>query len=229
MKRKYIASLLCVCLLLCNLSMIQGKRAQAGKVHLTSKAVTIIKGQYAFIGLKGTNTNVKWREAGGKIKIHETNKNSGKTCKYCYIKAVHTGTGTLKCIVNNRILKCKVNVLSKSAFIGDFSDDAGEVYLDIFKSGKKYVAFYSQFRLAKLDWLEGTVKNGILTLNGRDSADNPVTVTLSCKDNKRIFTFKKTTWEYFTQGSTIELKKCKGKEGYEKALHGFGLYYNSYI
>ena len=52
--------------------MIQGKRAQAGKVHLTSKAVTIIKGQYAFIGLKGTNSKVKWRVAGGNIKIHET-------------------------------------------------------------------------------------------------------------------------------------------------------------
>ncbi len=117
--------------------MIPGKYAQAEKVHLTSKEVTIIKGQYAFIGLKGTDSKVKWRVAGGNIKIHETNKNSGKTWPYCYIKAVKTGTGTLKCIVNNKVLKCRVNVLSKSAFIGDFSDDAGEVYLDVFKSGKK--------------------------------------------------------------------------------------------
>ena len=64
MKRRYIASLLCVCLLLCNLSMIPGKYAQAEKVHLTSKEVTIIKGQYAFIGLKGTDSKVSggWQE-----------------------------------------------------------------------------------------------------------------------------------------------------------------------
>lgn len=229
MKRKYIASLLCVCLLLCNLSIIPGKHVQAEKVHLTSKEVTIIKGQYAFIGLKGTDSKVKWRVTGGNIKIHETDKNSGKTWAYCYIKALKTGKGTLKCIVNKKVLKCRVNVLAKSAFIGDFSDDAGEVYLDIFKSGKKYVAFYSQLRLAKLDWLEGTVNNGILTLNGIDPQGSPITVTLSCKGNKRIFTFEKTAWEYFTQGSTIALKKCRGKDGYEHALHGFELYYNTYI
>lgn len=229
LKRKYIISLVCICLLLCNLSVMPGKRVQAGNIHLTSKAVTIIKGQYAFIGLKGTASNAKWSVAGENIKIHETSKNPGKTGAYCYIKAVKTGTGTLKCRVNKKVLKCRVKVMSKPAFIGDFSDDAGEVCLDVFKNGKKYVAFYSQFRLARLDWLEGTVKNNILTLNGRDSSGKPITVTLSRKGSKWIFTFKKTTWDYFTQGSTITLKKCSGKNGYENALHGFELYYNSYI
>lgn len=220
-----ITGLLCVCLLLCNLSIIPGKRAQAGKVCLTSRAVTIIKGQCAFIGLKGTDSKVKWSVTGKNIKIYETDKNSGNTWPYCYIKAVKTGTGTLKCTVNKKTLKCTVKVLAKPAFIGDFSDDAGEVYLDIFKSGKKYVAFYNQFRLAQMDWLEGTVKNGILTLDGDDPAGRPITVTLSCKGSKQIFTFKKTTWKYFTQGSTIALKKCSGKDGYENALHGIELYF----
>ena len=219
--------MLCICLLLCNLSMIPGKRVQAGKIHLTSKTVTIIKGQYAFIGLKGIDSKVKWSVTGGNIKIHK--KSSGKITPHCYIKAVKTGTGTLKCIVNKKILKCKVRVLAKSAFIGDFSDNAREVHLDIFKNGKKYVAFYSQFRLAQMDWLEGTVKNGILTLNGSDPSGKPITVTLSCKGSKRLFTFKKTAWKYFTQNSTIILKKCSGKDGYEHALYGFGGYYNSYI
>ena len=76
-----------------------------------------------------------------------------------------------------------------------------------------------------MDWLEGTVKNGILTLDGDDPAGRPITVTLSCKGGKQIFTFKKTTWKYFTQGSTIALKKCSGKDGYENALHGIELYF----
>ncbi len=102
--------MLCICLLLCNLSMIPGKRVQAGKIHLTSKTVTIIKGQYAFIGLKGIDSKVKWSVTGGNIKIHK--KSSGKITPHCYIKAVKTGTGTLKCIVNKKILKCKVRVLA---------------------------------------------------------------------------------------------------------------------
>lgn len=219
MKHKFIASLLCICLLLCSISMMPEKRAQAKTAHLTSKAVTVVKGQYAFIGLK-MNSKVQWSVAGGNIKIHKTS-GKGKPWPYCYVKAVKTGTGIVKCIVNKKILKCKVKVLAKSAFIGDFTDDAREVYLDIFKNGSKYVGFFWQFRLAQMDWLEGTIKNGILTLSGSDPAGKPITVTLSCKGSKRIFTFKKTVWEHFTQGSTVILKKCSGSDGYKHALAGF--------
>lgn len=114
--------------------------------------------------------------------------------KYAQAKTIHL-TG-----------KAVATVKGKYAFIGDFTDDTGEIYLHILKTGKKYTASYRQFRLAQMD-LKGTVKNGILKLHGTDPAGKPITITLSRKGSKWKLTFKKTTWEYFTQGSTVPLKK----------------------
>ena len=92
--------------------------------------------------------------------------------------------------------------------MGDFVDGLEDVHLSIVKSGKMYRAVYSHYRLCTMDNLEGTVKNGVLTLKGLDPAGKPITVTLSKKGKNRVFTFKKTTWPYFTQGDAITLKKC---------------------
>lgn len=225
--KRITATLLCICLLLCNLAMMPEKYVQAKSLQLTSKSITVIKGQYAFVGLlSGVGSQkIKWSVAGGNIKLHKAGDESRND--YCYIKAVKTGTGTVKCTLGSKTFKCRVKVLDDAAFVGDFSDDRGEVYLDIFKSGKKYVAFYSQFRLAQMNWLTGTVKDGVLTLKGSDPAGKPITVTVAKKGAKRIFTFKKTSWTYFQQGDTMELEKCSGKKGFT-ALYGYGWDFTSY-
>lgn len=200
--KRMIAGMLCICLLLCNLVMIPRMRVQAKSVQLTSKSITMAKGQDIVVGVLNSKENATWSVSGENIKIKDTSESG-----YCYIKAKKTGTATLKCTVDQKVLKCTVKILPGAAFIGNFSDDQGEVNLNIYKSGKKYVAFYSQFRLAQMDWLTGTLKKGILTLKGSDPAGKPITVTVAKNGKKRIFTFQKTTWEYFHQGDTIELKK----------------------
>lgn len=216
MKRVFIC-MLSICMLLSGLVMapetcVRAANAQAEGARLTVKSMVLVKGQYAFIGLSGGAATDKatWSVSGNCARIVEDGGPDG----YCYVKGVKAGKGTLKCTVHNKTLKCRIKVLNNASFIGDFCDDSGEVYLDVFKSGKQYVAYYSELRLCTMDSLRGTVKNGILTLRGEDPAGNPITVTVSREGKKRILTFQATTWEYFEQGSTIELKKCSGKKGY---------------
>ncbi len=218
--KKTFLFMLSICLFLFGLALMPEKTAQAEnsqpeEARLTSKSITIVKGQYAFVGLLGADVTgqtgkVKWSVEGDHIKIHTTKAEDGQ--HDCYVKAVKAGKGTLKCTVHKKTLKCRVKVLNHAAFIGDFCDDSGEIYLDIFKSGRQYVACYSQLRLCTMDRLKGTVKNGILSLKGKDPAGNPITVTVSQKGAKRILTFKETTWEYFEEGSSVELKKCSAKK-----------------
>lgn len=119
--------------------------------------------------------------------------------------------------VNGKIYARKTKAVSDAAYIGYFCDaveeTAKEVELSIIKKGKKYEAVYSQLRLCTIDKLKGTVKNGILTLKGLDPAGKPITLTVSKEGRKRVLTFKKTTWEYFTQGAAITLKRGKRKGG----------------
>lgn len=218
--KKTFLWMISICLLLSGLALMPEQTARAGnsqpdEARLTRKSITIVKGQYASVGFLGANVTgqagkVKWSVEGDNIKIHTTKAEDGQ--HYCYVKAVKAGKGTLKCTLYEKTLKCRVKVLSKAAFIGDFCDDSGEIYLDIFKSGRQYVACYSQFRLCMMDRLKGTVKNGILALKGKDPAGNPITLTVSQKGGKRILTFKATTWEYFEEGSSVELKKCSAKK-----------------
>ena len=189
MKRVFIC-MLSICMLLSGLVMapetcVRAANAQAEGARLTVKSMVLVKGQYAFIGLSG-----------GAATDKATWSVSGNCARivedggpdgYCYVKGVKAGKGTLKCTVHNKTLKCRIKVLNNASFIGDF---------------------------CAMDSLRGTVKNGILTLRGEDPAGNPITVTVSREGKKRILTFQATTWEYFEQGSTIELKKCSGKKGY---------------
>lgn len=229
--KRVLTCMITICLFVSGLVLMPGKTARADTrqedVRLTGTSITIVKNQYAFVGLLGADSkdSAKWSVDGDNIKIQKDGGADG----YCYVKAVKPGKGALKCTVNKKTLTCQVKVVSSAAFVGDFCDDAGEVYLDVFKSGKQYVAFYGQFRLCTMEWLRGTVKNGILTLKGKDPAGKPITLTLSRDGKKRILTFKKTTWEYFEQGSTIELKKCSGKKGYEQALAVAEDTYESYF
>lgn len=111
--------------------------------------------------------------------------------------------------VQAKNLKSKVKTTSNVGFVGDFYDATGEIKLSISKKGKKYKASYEQFRLCTMDNLKGTVKKGILTLKGLDPAGELITITVSKKGNKRVLTFKKTSWEYFTQGSIVKLNTVK--------------------
>lgn len=203
---------------------------RAESMQLTCKSMTIIKGQYAFAGLTGAAVPQKtaWSVTGDCIRIHKAS-GAGEAGGYCYIRAVKTGTAVLECRAGRQSVTCRVKVLPAAAFTGDFTDRQEEVYLHIFKNDDTYAAFYSQVRLAQMDWLTGTVENGILTLKGSDPAGDPVTITVSKKGKKRILTFEETSWEYFQQGSTIPLKKCSGKKGYEQAMSGFGSYYHAYF
>ena len=204
MKKKYcLIGAACISLMVLFLGSMT-LHAQEKSVRLTCKSMTVQKGQYALIGLKGVAdlAKVKWSVTGKAVKIHEIDRDG-----FCSIKAVRTGTGTVICAVNNKIRKCRVKVVADHAWIGDFTDAQEEVHLRIYKNDKKYVAFYGQYRLAQMDWLTGTVKNGVLSLEGTDPADHPITVTLAQEGSKWMFTFQKTSWEYFNQGSTISLKK----------------------
>ncbi|RKI39913.1 hypothetical protein D7V86_12720 [bacterium D16-51] len=96
--------------------------------------------------------------------------------------------------------------LAEAPFTGDFVDGSGEVHLRISKSGNKYNAVYEHLRLCMMDDLKGTVKKGVLTLKGLDPAGKPITLTVSRKGKKRVLKFKKTTWQYFTQGKKVILK-----------------------
>lgn len=210
MKKTFLC-MFSICLLLFGLAWTPEKSCAAEDVRLTSKSITIIKGQYVTVGLLGVDDadpaeNVKWSVDGDNIQIR-TAEAAGRQHD-CYVQAVKVGKGTLKCTINKKTLKCRVKVLNNASFIGGFCDDSGEIYLDIFKSGRQYTACYTQFRLCMMDRLKGTVKNGILTLKGTDPAGNPITIAISRRGAKRILKFKAATWEYFENGSTIELKKC---------------------
>ena len=102
--------------------------------------------------------------------------------------------------------------LVEASFTGDFADGLADVHLHIAKSGNQYRAVYEHFRLCMMDDLKGTVKKGVLTLKGLDHAGKPITLTVSRKGNKRILNFKKTTWQHFTQGKKVLLKKvCRSE------------------
>ncbi|MCX4326990.1 MAG: hypothetical protein OSJ45_06810 [Lachnospiraceae bacterium] len=230
-----ITAMLCICLLLSNSALVQGKSVQPGSPQFTRKSVVILKGQYAFISVNGINSKakVKWNTENGGLEVDKKGRYSDKRYAdkkaYCYIKAKKTGTWTLKCIVNKKILKCKIRVVSNAAFIGDFCDDTKSVYLDISKSGKTYTAQYGHFRLCSINNLKGTVKNGVLTLKGKFPGEEQVIISVLRKGNNIVLKFKKVKWKYLKAGDTFILKKCSGEDGYSEALGGIDTYYDSYI
>ena len=230
-----ITAMLCICLLLSNPALVQGKSVQPGSPQFTRKSVVILKGQYAFISVNGINSKakVKWDTGNGGLEVDKKGRYSDKRYAdkkaYCYIKAKKTGIWTLKCIVNKKILKCKVRVMSNAAFIGDFCDDTESVYLDISKSGKTYTVQYGHIRLYSINNLRGTVKNSVLTLKGKFPGEEQIIISVSRKGKNMVLEFKKVTLKYYKAGDTFILKRCSGEDGYSGALYGTDLEYDSYI
>ncbi len=222
--KQMIASILCICLFACIFSMIPVQKNRAESASLNIQSITLLKGQYACVVLKGGDSSlaIQWKALGKKIKIIKTGdykKGEG----YCYFKAAGTGNSILKCTTGKQTLKCKIKVKASASFIGDYADASKEIHLSVWKCGKNYKAFYSQLRLCSIDDLQGTVKNGILTLKGTDPSGKPLVMTVSKKGKKRVLKIKETTWEYFDQGSKTTLKKCSGKEGYTKNVGWEGI------
>lgn len=98
--KRISAVLLWILILLCTLN-VTGENVNAESVRLPYKSIVVIKGQDVCIPLKGADSSDKitWNISGRNIEIYKTDRYGGEDA-CCYINAIHTGTGTLTCVVN---------------------------------------------------------------------------------------------------------------------------------